>query len=108
MAKRKQCTLALCLRSTNLGLVQFYWDKPLQICLPCLCQCFNRRVLIVDDEGDTCGLAKSRSRREKREKSGRKSALDQLKKAKKGEKIKYEVSNLVYIHNSDSHYTIIS
>lgn len=47
--------------------------------------------LSSDDGGDTCSLAKSRSRREKREKSGRKSALDQLKKAKKGEKIKYEV-----------------
>jgi len=33
----------------------------------------------------------SRSRREKREKVGRTSALEQLRKAKKGEKIKYEV-----------------
>lgn len=46
-----------------------------------------------DDGGDACGLAKSRSRREKREKVGRKSALEQLKKAKRGEKIKYEVRN---------------
>lgn len=48
-------------------------------------------VSLSDDGGDACGLAKSRSRREKREKVGRKSALEQLKKAKKGEKIKYEV-----------------
>lgn len=48
-------------------------------------------LLSSDDGGDTCGLAKSRSRREKRAKSGRLSALDQLKKAKKGEKIKYKV-----------------
>lgn len=47
--------------------------------------------LSSDDGGDACGLAKSRSRREKREKVGRKSALEQLKKAKMGQKIKYEV-----------------
>lgn len=47
-----------------------------------------------DDGGDACSLAKSRSRREKREKVGRTSALEQLKKAKRGEKIKYEVRNL--------------
>lgn len=44
-----------------------------------------------DDGSEACGLAKTRSRREKREKVGRKSALEQLKKAKMGEKIKYEV-----------------
>uniref|UniRef100_A0A8C7JUP0 DNA polymerase n=1 Tax=Oncorhynchus kisutch TaxID=8019 RepID=A0A8C7JUP0_ONCKI len=38
-----------------------------------------------------CGLAVGRSRREKKEKTGRKSALEQLKRAKKGEKVKYEV-----------------
>uniref|UniRef100_A0A674EQ47 DNA polymerase n=1 Tax=Salmo trutta TaxID=8032 RepID=A0A674EQ47_SALTR len=38
-----------------------------------------------------CGLAMGRSRREKKEKTGRKSALEQLKRAKKGEKVKYEV-----------------
>uniref|UniRef100_A0A3Q2NVX2 DNA polymerase n=1 Tax=Fundulus heteroclitus TaxID=8078 RepID=A0A3Q2NVX2_FUNHE len=42
--------------------------------------------------------AKSRSRREKREKVGRKSALEQLKKAKKGEKIKYEVEKLTSVY----------
>ncbi|XP_041670511.1 DNA polymerase alpha catalytic subunit [Cheilinus undulatus] len=51
-----------------------------------------------DDGGDACGLAKSRSRREKREKVGRKSALEQLKKAKKGEKIKYEVEELTSVY----------
>uniref|UniRef100_A0A3B4AGT0 DNA polymerase n=1 Tax=Periophthalmus magnuspinnatus TaxID=409849 RepID=A0A3B4AGT0_9GOBI len=45
-----------------------------------------------------CGLAKSRSRREKREKFGRKSALEQLKKAKKGEKIKYEVEEFTSVY----------
>ncbi|XP_067434009.1 DNA polymerase alpha catalytic subunit [Thunnus thynnus] len=51
-----------------------------------------------DDGGDACGLAKSRSRREKREKVGRKSALEQLKKAKKGEKIKYEVEEFTSVY----------
>ncbi|XP_058497932.1 DNA polymerase alpha catalytic subunit [Solea solea] len=51
-----------------------------------------------DDGGDSCGLAKSRSRREKREKVGRKSALEQLKKAKKGEKIKYEVEEFTSVY----------
>lgn len=55
----------------------------------------------LDDGGDVCGLAKSRSRREKREKSGRKSALEQLKKAKMGEKIRYEVRNLSVVNYSD-------
>ncbi|XP_027861334.1 DNA polymerase alpha catalytic subunit isoform X1 [Xiphophorus couchianus] len=51
-----------------------------------------------DEKGDACGLAKSRSRREKREKVGRKSALEQLKKAKKGEKIKYEVEEITSVY----------
>ncbi|XP_035798609.2 DNA polymerase alpha catalytic subunit isoform X3 [Amphiprion ocellaris] len=51
-----------------------------------------------DDGGDACGLAKSRSRREKREKVGRKSALEQLRKAKKGEKIKYEVEEVTSVY----------
>uniref|UniRef100_A0A3B3WYP2 DNA polymerase n=1 Tax=Poecilia mexicana TaxID=48701 RepID=A0A3B3WYP2_9TELE len=37
-------------------------------------------------------------RREKREKVGRKSALEQLKKAKKGEKIKYEVEEITSVY----------
>uniref|UniRef100_A0A8C4HS22 DNA polymerase n=1 Tax=Dicentrarchus labrax TaxID=13489 RepID=A0A8C4HS22_DICLA len=40
----------------------------------------------------------SRSRREKREKVGRKSALEQLKKAKMGEKIKYEVEEFTSVY----------
>uniref|UniRef100_A0A4W6CIU8 DNA polymerase n=1 Tax=Lates calcarifer TaxID=8187 RepID=A0A4W6CIU8_LATCA len=52
----------------------------------------------VPDGGDTGGLAKSRSRREKREKVGRKSALEQLKKAKRGEKVKYEVEELTSVY----------
>lgn len=67
--------------------------------------CSSCVLISTDDGGDTCGLAKSRSRREKREKLGRKSALDQLKKAKKGEKIKYEVRNVARIPNNDSHCT---
>ncbi|XP_069007702.1 DNA polymerase alpha catalytic subunit isoform X1 [Embiotoca jacksoni] len=51
-----------------------------------------------DDGGDACGLAKSRSRREKREKVGRRSALEQLKKAKMGEKIKYEVEEFASVY----------
>ncbi|KAM4533563.1 DNA polymerase alpha catalytic subunit isoform 2-T2 [Odontesthes bonariensis] len=51
-----------------------------------------------DDGGDACGLAKSRSRREKREKVGRKSALEQLKKAKRGEKVKYEVEEFTSVY----------
>uniref|UniRef100_A0A8C7JRZ9 DNA polymerase n=1 Tax=Oncorhynchus kisutch TaxID=8019 RepID=A0A8C7JRZ9_ONCKI len=39
-----------------------------------------------------------RSRREKKEKTGRKSALEQLKRAKKGEKVKYEVEDLTSVY----------
>uniref|UniRef100_A0A8C7VUN5 Polymerase (DNA directed), alpha 1 n=1 Tax=Oncorhynchus mykiss TaxID=8022 RepID=A0A8C7VUN5_ONCMY len=49
------------------------------------------------DEND-CGLAVGRSRREKKEKTGRKSALEQLKRAKKGEKVKYEVEDLTSVY----------
>lgn len=59
--------------------------------------------LSSDDGGDTYGLAKSRSRREKRAKSGRMSALDQLKKAKKGEKIKYKVG--IFGQKTEYQYT---
>lgn len=51
-----------------------------------------------DDGSEACGLAKTRSRREKREKVGRKSALEQLKKAKMGEKIKYEVKEFSSVY----------
>uniref|UniRef100_A0A8C9ZTU6 DNA polymerase n=1 Tax=Sander lucioperca TaxID=283035 RepID=A0A8C9ZTU6_SANLU len=54
--------------------------------------------ILANDGGDACGLAKSRSRREKREKVGRKSALEQLKKAKLGEKIKYEVEEFTSVY----------
>ncbi|XP_061523042.1 DNA polymerase alpha catalytic subunit [Phycodurus eques] len=62
-----------------------------------------------DDVGDACGLAKSRSRREKREKVGRKSALEQLRKAKRGEKIKYEVEEFssVYEEVDEAQYSKI-
>ncbi|XP_066519942.1 DNA polymerase alpha catalytic subunit isoform X2 [Hoplias malabaricus] len=50
------------------------------------------------DATDSCGIAVSRSRREKREKGGRKSALEQLKRAKKGEKIKYEVEDISSVY----------
>uniref|UniRef100_A0A8C2PYZ0 DNA polymerase n=1 Tax=Cyprinus carpio TaxID=7962 RepID=A0A8C2PYZ0_CYPCA len=52
----------------------------------------------MDDASDTCGIATSRSRREKKEKVGRKSALEQLKRAKKGEKVKYEVEELTSVY----------
>ncbi|XP_028815477.1 DNA polymerase alpha catalytic subunit isoform X2 [Denticeps clupeoides] len=50
------------------------------------------------DVGDACGLAATRSRREKKEKVGRKSALEQLKRAKKGEKLKYEVEEFSSVY----------
>ncbi|XP_065114338.1 DNA polymerase alpha catalytic subunit [Paramisgurnus dabryanus] len=50
------------------------------------------------DASDTCGIATSRSRREKKEKVGRKSALEQLKRAKKGEKVKYEVEEFTSVY----------
>uniref|UniRef100_A0A8C2ZNP8 DNA polymerase n=1 Tax=Cyclopterus lumpus TaxID=8103 RepID=A0A8C2ZNP8_CYCLU len=51
-----------------------------------------------DDGGDPCSLARTRSKREKREKVGRKSALEQLKKAKLGEKIKYKVEEFTSVY----------
>uniref|UniRef100_A0A667X5Z3 DNA polymerase n=1 Tax=Myripristis murdjan TaxID=586833 RepID=A0A667X5Z3_9TELE len=51
------------------------------------------------DGDDSCGLALSRSRRQKREKTGRKSALEQLRKAKRGEKIKYEVREVASVYD---------
>ncbi|KAL7840672.1 hypothetical protein AOLI_G00259950 [Acnodon oligacanthus] len=50
------------------------------------------------DAADSCGIAATRSRREKREKVGRKSALEQLKRAKKGEKLKYEVEDISSVY----------
>uniref|UniRef100_A0A672P5Y4 Uncharacterized protein n=1 Tax=Sinocyclocheilus grahami TaxID=75366 RepID=A0A672P5Y4_SINGR len=51
-----------------------------------------------DYASDTRGIATSRSRREKKEKVGRKSALEQLKRAKKGEKVKYEVEEFTSVY----------
>lgn len=42
---------------------------------------------------DSGSLVASRARREKKSKKGRQEALERLKKAKAGEKYKYEVSN---------------
>ncbi|XP_036377688.1 DNA polymerase alpha catalytic subunit [Megalops cyprinoides] len=47
---------------------------------------------------DACGIALSRSRRERKEKLGRKSALEQLKAAKRGEKVKYKVEELSSVY----------
>ncbi|XP_033988518.1 LOW QUALITY PROTEIN: DNA polymerase alpha catalytic subunit [Trematomus bernacchii] len=58
-------------------------------------------------DAEAGGLAMSRSRREKKEKTGRKSALEQLKKAKRGEKIKYEVEKFssVYEEMDEQQYS---
>ncbi|XP_061778013.1 DNA polymerase alpha catalytic subunit isoform X1 [Nerophis ophidion] len=65
---------------------------------PCNPHDGGERPFTTDDAGEACGLAKSRSRREKREKVGRKSALEQLKKAKRGEKVKYEVEEFSSVY----------
>uniref|UniRef100_A0A8C8JMR1 DNA polymerase n=1 Tax=Oncorhynchus tshawytscha TaxID=74940 RepID=A0A8C8JMR1_ONCTS len=64
---------------------------PLHLSLTPHSSCF------LSPEND-CGLAVGRSRREKKEKTGRKSALEQLKRAKKGEKVKYEVEDLTSVY----------
>ncbi|KAM3936321.1 DNA polymerase alpha catalytic subunit [Leptodactylus fuscus] len=50
------------------------------------------------DMADSGSFAASRSRREKTEKKGRKEALEKLRKAKCGEKVKYEVEEMSSIY----------
>lgn len=49
---------------------------------------------------DSGSFVASRSRREKKSKKGRQEALERLKKAKAGEKYKYEVSNHFAVFSS--------
>lgn len=42
-------------------------------------------------------FAASRSRRERKNRRGQQEALERLKKAKAGEKLKYEVKNLLFL-----------
>ncbi|XP_061483331.1 DNA polymerase alpha catalytic subunit isoform X3 [Rhineura floridana] len=50
-------------------------------------------------ESDSANFAASRSRREKKSKKGRQEALERLKKAKAGEKIKYEVEEFTSVYD---------
>ncbi|CAI5772360.1 DNA polymerase alpha catalytic subunit isoform X2 [Podarcis lilfordi] len=50
-------------------------------------------------EADSANLTSSRSRREKKVKKGRQEALERLKKAKGGEKIKYEVEEFTSVYD---------
>ncbi|KAJ6667574.1 hypothetical protein lerEdw1_016695 [Lerista edwardsae] len=51
------------------------------------------------EKADSGNLASSRSRREKKSKKGRQEALERLKKAKAGEKIKYEVEEFTGVYD---------
>lgn len=46
-------------------------------------------------------FAASRSRRERKNRRGQQEALERLKKAKAGEKLKYEVKNLFFLIESE-------
>ncbi|XP_040279637.1 DNA polymerase alpha catalytic subunit isoform X2 [Bufo bufo] len=62
------------------------------------------------DMADSGSFAASRSRREKTEKKGRKEALERLRKAKSGEKVKYEVEEMASIYeevDEDSYSRIV-
>ncbi|XP_069800920.1 DNA polymerase alpha catalytic subunit isoform X2 [Dendropsophus ebraccatus] len=59
---------------------------------------------------DSGSFAANRSRREKTEKKGRKEALERLRKAKSGEKVKYEVEEMASIYeevDEDSYSKIV-
>uniref|UniRef100_A0AAR2JEC9 DNA polymerase n=1 Tax=Pygocentrus nattereri TaxID=42514 RepID=A0AAR2JEC9_PYGNA len=60
--------------------------------------CYYKCDVVCKLQMAVCGIAATRSRREKREKVGRKSALEQLKRAKKGEKVKYEVEDISSVY----------
>uniref|UniRef100_A0A6I8N8C0 DNA polymerase alpha 1, catalytic subunit n=1 Tax=Ornithorhynchus anatinus TaxID=9258 RepID=A0A6I8N8C0_ORNAN len=69
------------------------WDDPIPPCPP------QRSERCSAPGPDAGGFAASRSRREKRSARGRREALERLKKAKAGEKLKYEVEELTSVYD---------